>query len=175
LTPLESSFSSSDVGNKEKQREEESRRKVGETISWNIGALESSKNVKISTQCFDKEEMKFAKLLGGFQKVFAWSYKDLRGFDTGLIQSDILIKEGMKPARQKQIPVNSSFKANFQRELENFLRDGIIFPVYPEWVSNWVPVSETTDHIRTCINCLTFSQAIMRNPFPPLNMEIILQ
>jgi hypothetical protein len=70
LTPLESSFSSSDVGNKEKQEEEDLRRKVGETISLNIGALESSKNVKISTQCYDKEEIRFAKLLGGFQNVF---------------------------------------------------------------------------------------------------------
>jgi hypothetical protein len=57
---------------------------VGETISWNIGALESSKNVKINTQCSDKEEMRFSKLLGGFQKVFSWSYKDLHGFDPGL-------------------------------------------------------------------------------------------
>jgi hypothetical protein len=54
LTPLEGSFSSSDVGNKEKQKEEELRRKVGETISLNIRALESSRNVKISTQCFDR-------------------------------------------------------------------------------------------------------------------------
>jgi hypothetical protein len=37
LTPLESSFSSSDVGNKETHKEEESKRKVGETISLNIG------------------------------------------------------------------------------------------------------------------------------------------
>jgi hypothetical protein len=84
LTPLIGSFSSSVVGNKEKQKEEELRRKVGETISWNIGALESSKNVKINTQYFDKEETRFSKLLGGFQKVFAWYYKDLRGFDPGL-------------------------------------------------------------------------------------------
>jgi hypothetical protein len=33
LTPLESSFSSSDVGKKEKHKEEELKRKVGETIS----------------------------------------------------------------------------------------------------------------------------------------------
>jgi hypothetical protein len=32
LTPLESSFSSSDVGRKKKHKEEESKRKVGETI-----------------------------------------------------------------------------------------------------------------------------------------------
>jgi ribonuclease HI len=47
LTPLESSFSLSDVGNKGKHKEEESKRKVGETISLNIGTPESPKNVKI--------------------------------------------------------------------------------------------------------------------------------
>jgi hypothetical protein len=51
LTPLESSFSSSDAGNKEKHKEEESKRKVGETISLNIGTPESLKNVKICAQC----------------------------------------------------------------------------------------------------------------------------
>ena len=67
LTPLESSFSSSDVDNKEKHKEEESKRKVGETISLNIGTPESPKNVKIGAQCSDEEKMKFAKLLGNFK------------------------------------------------------------------------------------------------------------
>jgi hypothetical protein len=148
---------------------------VVETISLNIGALEYSNNVKVSTQFSNKEGMKFTKLLGRFQDVFAWSYEDLRGFDPSLIQHTIPIKEGMKPARKKQRPLNSAFGVTFQRELENLLRVGIIFPVYPEWASNWVPVSKTTDHIRTCINLHTFSQAIMINHFPPLNMEMILQ
>jgi hypothetical protein len=58
---------------------------VGETIPLNIGALKSSRNVNISTQCFDKEEMKIAKLLGGFQEVYVWHYKDLHGFDPSLL------------------------------------------------------------------------------------------
>jgi ribonuclease HI len=175
LNPFESLFSLSDVDNKEKKREGESRRKVGETLSLDTGALESSKNVKTSVQCFDKKEMKLAKLIGRFQDVFSWHYEYLRGFDPSLIQHVIPIKEGMKPTRKKQRPINSTFKTTFQRELENFLRVGIIFSVYPEWVSNWVLVLKTTDHIRTSINFRTFSQAIMINPFPPLNMEMFLQ
>jgi hypothetical protein len=85
LTPLESSFSSSDVGNKEKHKKEESRRKVGETISLNIGTPKTLKNVKIGAKCSYEERVKFAKLLGEFQDVFAWSYEDLHGFDPGLI------------------------------------------------------------------------------------------
>jgi hypothetical protein len=42
LTPLKRSFSSSDVGNKETHKEEESKRKVGDTVSLNIGTSEIS-------------------------------------------------------------------------------------------------------------------------------------
>jgi hypothetical protein len=111
LTPLESSFSSSDVGNKEKHKEEESKRKVGETISLNIGTPESPKNVKIGAKCSDEEKMKFSKILGEFQDVFAWSYEDLHGFYPGLIQHSIPIKEGIKPVRQKQRPINPALEA----------------------------------------------------------------
>jgi hypothetical protein len=85
LTPLKSSFSSSDVGNKEKHKEEESKRKVGETMSLNIGKPKSPKNIKIGAQCSDQEKMKFSKMLDEFQDVFSWSYEDIRGFDPSLI------------------------------------------------------------------------------------------
>jgi ribonuclease HI len=71
LNPLESSFSSSDVGNKEKHKEEDLKRKVGETISLNIGMPKSPKNVKIGAQCSDEEKMKFSKMIGDFQDVFS--------------------------------------------------------------------------------------------------------
>jgi hypothetical protein len=54
LTPLESSFSSSDVRKNETHKEEESKRKVGEIISLNIGTLDSPKNVKIGAECTDE-------------------------------------------------------------------------------------------------------------------------
>jgi hypothetical protein len=101
LNPLESSFSLSDVGNKEKNKEEESKRKVCENISLNIGTPMSPKNVKIGAQCSEEEKLKFTKLLGEFQDVFAWSYEDIRGFDPTIIQHAIPIKEGIKLVRKK--------------------------------------------------------------------------
>jgi hypothetical protein len=148
LTPLESSFSSSDVGNKEKHKEEESKRKVVETISLNIGTPDSPKNVKIGAQCTDEEKLKFTELLCEFQDVFAWSYEDLRGFDPALIHHVIPIKEGIKPVRQKQRPINPALEATIRKELEKLLKAGIFFPVkYSEWVSNLVPIRKTIDQI----------------------------
>jgi hypothetical protein len=71
--------------------------------------------------------MNIAKILGGFQVVYVGLYKDLRGFDPSLLQNSIPIKEGMKPAMKEQRPINFSSKETLQRELENFLRTGIIF------------------------------------------------
>jgi hypothetical protein len=118
-------------------------------------------NVKINVKCSDKEEIRYVGLFGESRKVFAWSYEDLRGFDLGLVQHT------MKRARKKQGVVNSTLKAPFQKGLENFIKAGIIFSVHPEWVSNWVPASKITNHIRTCIHLRTFSQDITRNPSPP--------
>jgi hypothetical protein len=112
-------FSSSDIGNKEKQKEEESKRKVGETISLNIGTLKSPKNVKIGAKCYDEEKMKFSKLLGEFQDVFSWYYEDLCGFDLGLIQHAIPIKEGIKPIREKKYLSTLHWKKLFERSWKN--------------------------------------------------------
>jgi ribonuclease HI len=57
-------ISLSDVDNKEKHKEEESKRKVSETISLNIGTPDCPKNVKIGAQCSDEEKLKFTELLG---------------------------------------------------------------------------------------------------------------
>jgi hypothetical protein len=58
---------------------------VVETIPLNIRTPKSSTDVKINIQCSDKEEMRSTGLLGEYQKVFAWFYEDLCGFDPGLV------------------------------------------------------------------------------------------
>jgi hypothetical protein len=168
LTPLQSSFSLSVVGNKEKRREEELQEKVIETILLNIRTFEPSTNVKINVQCSGKEEMRFTKLLSEPQKVFSWFYEDLRGLDLGLVQHI------MKLARKKKELVNSALEAPFQTDLRDFLRTGMFFSAHPEWVSIWKSTLRTIDNIRTRISLRTFRQAIIRNPFP-LNMEIFLR
>jgi hypothetical protein len=176
LTPLESSFSSFDVGNKEKQKEEESKRKVGETIALNIGTPKTPKNVKIGAKCSDEERVNFSKLLGEFQDVFSWSYEDLCGFDPGLIQHSIPIQKGIKPVRKKQIPINPALEATIRKELEKLLKAGIIFPIkYFEWVSNLVYVHKATVQIRLCVDFCALNRDIIKYHFPLPNMEMILQ
>jgi hypothetical protein len=70
LTPLKGLFSLSIIGNKEKQKEEELRKKVVETISMNIRTPGSSTNIKVSVWGSGKEEIRSVEFLGGFQFFF---------------------------------------------------------------------------------------------------------
>jgi hypothetical protein len=107
LTPLESSFSLSVVGNKEKHKEEDLQKKVVKTILLNIRTHESSTDDQINVQFYVREDMGSTRLLGESQKVFSWSYEDLRGFDLGLVQHI------MKLAKKKQELVNTALEAPF--------------------------------------------------------------
>jgi hypothetical protein len=121
LTPLESSFSSSDVSNQKKSIEEESKRKIGKTIPVNIGTQEDPKILKIGAQCSEQEKQKFMDLFHEFQDVFAWSYEYLCGFDPSVIQHTIPIKEEAKPVRQRQRPINPALEATIRKEVEKLL------------------------------------------------------
>jgi hypothetical protein len=87
------------------------------------------KNVKKVAQFPDEERLKFTRLLGEFQDVFACSYEDLHGFDPALVQHAIPIKEGIKMVRKKQIPINPALEEAIRKELEKLLKARTIFLV----------------------------------------------
>ena len=49
---------------------------------------------------------KYAKLLRKYKYVFAWSYDDLKTYDTSVIEHKIPLKHGIKPFRKKPRQIN---------------------------------------------------------------------
>jgi hypothetical protein len=125
---------------------------------------------------FTRGKKIFMDLFCEFKDVFSWLYDDLRGFNPNIIQHAILIKEGTKPVRQRQRPVNPTLKATIRKEVEKLLKAQIIFPVkYYEWVSNLVPVRKKNGNIRLCVDLRALNRASTKDNFSLPNMEMILQ
>ena len=61
--------------------------------------------------------------------MFAWSYKDLKSFDTQIMQHVIPIKEGAKPVQQKLSKMQPSLELTVNYELNKLLDARIIFPI----------------------------------------------
>ena len=71
--------------------------------------------------------------------------------------------------------MNSALEATFRRELRNSLRTEMFSFVHPEGVSYWEPASKTPDNFRTYISLQIFKKVFIRNPFPPLHIEMFQQ
>jgi len=84
LTPLEDMFDANDVPKKPKM--EPLNASIEE---YNIGTVEKPKIIKLSSSLPPDQKPKYVDLFKEFQDVFAWSYKELKSYDTLVIQHTI--------------------------------------------------------------------------------------
>ena len=68
---------------------------------YNIGTNANPKIIMLSKALDSKNKHKYITLMKEFLDVFAWSYEDLKEYDTSIIQHRIPIKENEKPFRHK--------------------------------------------------------------------------
>ena len=57
--------------------------------------------VKLSKYFSTENKNKYTKLLRKYKDVFAWSYEELKTYDTSVIEHKIPLKPGVKPFKQK--------------------------------------------------------------------------
>lgn len=62
--------------------------------------------IKLSKTLPPDQKLKYVELIKEFQDVFAWSYEDLKSYDTSVIQHTTAPKENQKPFQQKLRRVN---------------------------------------------------------------------
>ena len=62
--------------------------------------------MKLSKKLPEKEKEEYVKLMKKYTDVFAWSYEDLKEYDTSIIQHTIPIKPGERPFKQKLKRIN---------------------------------------------------------------------
>ena len=88
LTPLEDMFDDNDVPKKQKM--EPLNAAIEE---HNIGTTEHPRMIKLSKNLPPDQKPKYVDLFKEFQDVFAWSYEDLKSYDTSVIQHTIPLNQ----------------------------------------------------------------------------------
>jgi hypothetical protein len=77
-----------------------------DTVECNVGTQEEPRFVKLSSSLTREQRAKYTELLKEFADVFAWTYEDLKTYDTPVIEHKIPLKEEAKPFRQKLRQIN---------------------------------------------------------------------
>jgi hypothetical protein len=171
LVPLERLFDGNDVPVKGKVSNEDA-----ETTECNIGTKEEPKFVKLSSSLTREQKAQYTELLKEFVDVFAWTYEDLKTYDTSVIEHKIPLKEEAKPFRQKLRQINPMLLPVMEKEVKKLLDARIIVPLrYSEWVANLVPVRKKSGEIRLYVDFRNLNRSSKKYNYPLPNMEHILQ
>jgi hypothetical protein len=111
-----------------------------------------------------------------FADVFAWTYEDLKTYDTSVIEHKISLKGEAKPFRKKLRQINPMLLPIMEREVKKLLQAQIIVPLrYSEWVANLVPVRKNNGEIRLCVDFRNLNRCSRKDNYPLPKMEHILQ
>lgn len=144
LVPLERLFDNSDVVVKGKISNDDA-----DVAECNIDTNKDTKFVKLSSKLLREKRVEYAELLKEFFDVFAWTYDDLKTYDTSVIEHTISLKEEPKPFRKKLRQINPMLLPIMEREVKKLLDAQIIVPLrYSEWMDNLVPVRNNNGEIR---------------------------
>jgi ribonuclease HI len=171
LVPLERLFDGNDVPVKFRASNEDA-----ETTECNIGTPEEPKFVKLSSSLTSEQRAEYTELLREFADVFAWTYEDLKTYDTSVIEHKIPLKEEAKPFRQKLRQINPMLLPIMEKEVKKLLDARIIVPLrYSEWVANLVPVRKKSGEIRLCVDFRNLNRSSKKDNYPLPKMEHILQ
>jgi hypothetical protein len=85
--------------------------------------------------------------------VFAWTYDDLKTYDTWIIQHTISMKIDVKTFQKKIWKIHPSFEPQVWKELKKLLDAKIIFQVHHfAWVANLVLVRNKNGEIHLCVD-----------------------
>ena len=63
----------------------------------NLSTEHDLKNINLGKNCTSAEKATFMKLFREYKDIFAWTYEDLKTYDTKIIQHIIPLKENAKP------------------------------------------------------------------------------
>jgi hypothetical protein len=141
----------------------------------NLGTLEKSKNINLGKTLSKEESKAYLKLFKEYQDVFAWSYRDMKTYDTCIMQHTILLKSKVKPFQQKLQNYHPSLEPLMCQELKKLLDAKIIFQVrHSAWVDNLVPDRKKSGDICLCVDFINLNRASEKENYQVPPMEQLL-
>ena len=73
--------------------------------------------IKLSKSLPPDKKLKYVELIKEFRDVFAWSYEDLKYYDSSVIQHPIPLKENQKPFKHKLRRINPILLPLIEKEI----------------------------------------------------------
>ena len=114
-------------------------------------------------------------MLKEFKDVFAWSYQDMPGLDTDIVQHKLPFKEECPPVKQKLRRMKPKMSLKIKEEVKKQFDAGFLAVAkYPQWVANIVPVPKKDGKVRMCVDYRDLNRASPKDNFPLPHIDILV-
>nr|KYP61405.1 Gypsy retrotransposon integrase-like protein 1 [Cajanus cajan] len=89
----------------------------------------------------ETERNKLIRLLHDYKDVFAWSYQDMLGLDTSIVEHKLPLKPECPPVKRKLRRMKPELSLKIKEEVKKKFDAGFLaISKYPRWVANIVPI-----------------------------------
>jgi len=158
-----------------KQEEKEIKPHREDVEMINLGEEDEEKEFKIGTNMIEETREKLRTLLKEFKDVFAWSYQDMPGLDSDIVQHRLPLKPECPPIKQKLRRMKPEVSLKIKEEVEKQFNAGFLTVAkYPQWVANVVPVPKKDGKVRMCVDYRDLNRASPNDNFPLPHIDTLV-
>ena len=141
----------------------------------NLGSEEDKKEVNIEALLDSSVKGKLIDLLKEYVDVFAWSYQDMSGLDTSIVEHHLPLRPEFPPVKQRLRRVHPEMTDKIKKEVQKQLDAGfLVTSEYPQWLANIVPVSKKDGKVRMCVDYRDLNKASPKDDFPLPHIDMLV-
>ena len=119
----------------------------------NVRTLDQPREIRIGSSLSLDERSRLIDLLRSYSDVFAWSYEDMSGIDSSIVQHHLPILPHARPVKQKLRRLHPRWSLQVKEQIHKQLSVGFLLVVeYLKWLANVVPVPKKDGKVRVCVD-----------------------
>ena len=138
-----------------------------ETKLLDLGIDSGKREVKVGTCMTAPIRKELMALLKDYQDIFAWSYQDMPGLSSDIVQHRLPLNPECSSVKQKLRRIKPETSLKIKEEVKKqFDASFLVVAWYPEWVANIVPVPKKDGKVRMCVDYRDLNRASPKDNFP---------
>lgn len=141
----------------------------------NLGSEDEIKEIRIGALLDGSVKTRLIELLREYVDVFAWSYQDMPGLDTDIVEHKLPLKPECPPIKQKLRRTHPDMARKIKEEVQKQIDASfLVTSVYPQWLANIVPVLKKDGKVRMCVDYRDLNKASPKDDFPLPHIDVLV-
>ena len=140
-----------------------------------FGTPDRPKEIRIGSSLSLDERSRLIDLLRSYLDVFAWSYEDMSGLDSSLMEHHLPILPHARLVKLKWRRLHPRWSLQVKEEIQKQLSVGFLSVVeYPKWLDNVIFVPHKDCKVRVCVDFCDMNKANPKDDFPLPHIDMLV-